>query len=183
LTSTLIWYSKYLHYFYNPGSAECCLRIIKISLWQDNYLLINGLFLCSLSIPQFPAFPLIQLRKAFLGLAKKILIADDGTIDNEEEDYLRNICAEMSLSTTDEVVVTNNTLSELFPSISEKKVVLLELVALAYSNGEYHKNEKTFIEDIILKLKLDISILSDLEENVSSFFKIQKKLLSFITEE
>ena len=47
------------------------------------------MFLASLSYKQ---------RKVFLGLAKEILQVDDGVMDNYEEDYLRSLCSEMSLS-------------------------------------------------------------------------------------
>lgn len=119
-------------------------------------------------------------KKIFLGLAKKILVVDDGIIDNEEEIYLRTICNEMYLGIDDEEDIALNELSKIYSSNEEKRLILVELIALAYSNGEYHKNEKAFILDVIEYFELKKSILDEIENLVRIFFETQNKIVNFI---
>ncbi len=122
-------------------------------------------------------------KKIFLGMAKEILVADDGTIDEQEDNYLRAICSEMSLGVDDEVVIDHKDLKELFASEEETRLILVELIALAYSNGEYHQNEKKYILSIIDALKCKESILGEIEDIVKIYFETQRKIISFITSE
>ena len=132
------------------------------------------MFLSSLSFEQ---------RKVFLGLAKQILVADDGTIDSEEEAYLRSICNEMSLGLNDNNDFTIDNLKNIFKTNEEKKLVLVELFALAFSNGEYHKNQELFILSIIDTFDMDKIDLGNIEKLVKQFFLTQKEIVNFIAPE
>ena len=62
------------------------------------------MFLASLSYEQ---------RKVFLSLAKEILTVDDGLIDSREEEYLRSLCSEMSLSFNDDLKIEKSHIKKL----------------------------------------------------------------------
>ena len=56
----------------------------------------------------------------------------------------------------------------------------MELVALAYSNNEYHIQQKNYIEQISNYLEFDNKILLEIEFLIEEFFKVQLKLNNFI---
>ena len=119
-------------------------------------------------------------KKVFLGMAKTILVSDDGKIDEAEENYLRSICSEMSLGFEDNEEIRNDKLKEMFSTDEEARLVLVELIALAYSNGEYHENEKKYIYEILKSFGFENSILVDIEKIVKTFFEMQQKIIDFI---
>lgn len=121
-----------------------------------------------------------EQRKIFLSLSKEVLTADDSKIDYLEESYLRHLCQEMSLSFNDEMSIDKKNLEEYFSKIIDKKIVIMELIALAYSNNEYHINQKVYIEEISNYLGFDKNILSEIEFLIEDFFKFQSKLNNFI---
>lgn len=121
-----------------------------------------------------------EQRKIFLSLSKEVLTADDSKIDYLEESYLRHLCQEMSLSFNDEMSIDKRNLEEYFSKIIDKKIVIMELIALAYSNNEYHINQKVYIEEISNYLGFDKNILSEIEFLIEDFFKFQSKLNNFI---
>lgn len=124
-----------------------------------------------------------EQKKVFLSMAKQILISDDGTIDSDEENYLMSICNEMSLGKDDEISYENDILKEIFTSKEESRLILVELIALAYSNGKYHENEKKFILNIINAMDLKEDILKDIEILVKTYFETQKSIVAFIAPE
>lgn len=121
-----------------------------------------------------------EQRKIFLSLSKEVLTADDSKIDYLEESYLRHLCQEMSLSFNDEMSIDKKNLEEYFSKNIDKKIVIMELIALAYSNNEYHINQKVYIEEISNYLGFDKNILSEIEFLIEDFFKFQSKLNNFI---
>ena len=122
----------------------------------------------------------LKQRKVFLGLANRILIIDN-SVDAAEITYLHNICAEMSLSLKDGEEYPIETLNGIFPKKEEKRLVIIELMALAQSNEEYHEYEKDFIVKVINAFGINNSILEEIESLVEEYFKIQKKLTNFIS--
>ncbi|MGI9256842.1 MAG: hypothetical protein ACR2PY_07905 [Salinispira sp.] len=132
------------------------------------------MFLSNLSLKQ---------KKIFLGVAKEILVVDDATIDSKEENYLRSICQEMSIGVGDELNVDNSELKGIFTSHEESRLILVELIALAYSNGKYHENQKKYIMEKSKCLGLKKNILDEIEKLVKQYFDIQKKIIGFIAPE
>jgi len=131
----------------------------------------NPMFLSSLSHTQ---------KKIFLGLAKEILIADDAKIDHAEETYLRGLCSEMSLSYNDEQSVNKSELTTFFPETEARRVVLLELVALGYSNHHYHKSQDQYTDDMTNILDIPIKELRAMEQLVHEHIVIRDKFVNII---
>ncbi len=121
-----------------------------------------------------------EQRKIFLSLSKEVLTVDDSKIDYLEESYLRHLCQEMSLSFNDEMSIDKKNLGEYFSKSTDKKILIMELIALSYSNDEYHINQKNYIEQISNYLEFDNKILTEIEYLIKDFFKFQLKLNNFI---
>ena len=121
-----------------------------------------------------------EQRKIFLSLSKEVLMVDDSKIDYLEESYLRNLCKEMSLSFNDEMLIDKRNIGDYFSRDTDKRIVIMELVALAYSNNEYHIQQKNYIEQISNYLEFDNKILLEIEFLIEEFFKFQLKLNNFI---
>ncbi|UTD12288.1 TerB family tellurite resistance protein [Treponema denticola] len=137
------------------------------------------------SAPQGAKMFLSQLKynqkKCFLSLANYLLNID-GEFDEFESDYLRAICAEMSLSNGDIEPFTLDSVTQKFPEQEARKILLIESMALALCNEEYDQSEKLFIEDLAKKLDL-ISDLVEIKNMVERHFKNQKNLISYIFSE
>lgn len=129
------------------------------------------MFLASLTYKQ---------RKVFLGLAKEILTVDDGVMDNHEEDYLRSLCSEMSLSFNDELIIEKSEVKNYFDETESKKVLLLELVALGHSNKDYHELQDKYTDDICKFLDIPIEELRNIEDLLKQYNDIQNKFIQFI---
>lgn len=129
------------------------------------------MFLSSLSLPQ---------KKIFLGLAKEILIADDNQIDHAEGAYLRGLCSEMALSYTDEKKVSKTELVEFFPEVEARRVVLLELVALGFSNQDYHQSQDAFTDEMAKHLDIPIPELRTMEQLVQEHMVLRDKFVAVI---
>ena len=137
------------------------------------------------SAPQGAKMFLSQLKynqkKCFLSLANYLLNID-GEFDEFESDYLRAICAEMSLSNGDIEPFTLDSVKQKFPEQEARKILLTESMDLALCNEEYDQSEKLFIEDLVKKLNL-ISDLAEIKNMVETHFKNQKNLISYIFSE
>ena len=120
-------------------------------------------------------------KKCFLSLANYLLNIN-GEFDEFESDYLRAICAEMSLSNEDIEPFTLDSVTQKFPEQEARKILLTESMALALCNEEYDQSEKLFIEDLAKKLDL-ISDLAEIKNMVETHFKNQKNLISYIFSE
>ncbi len=131
------------------------------------------MFLSNLSVNQ---------RRVFLGLANKILVIDN-SVDAAEISYLRNICSEMSLGLKDGEEFTFDTIEEVFSKDEEKRLVIIELMALAQSNEEFHEYEKDFIVEVIDAFGMDNSIIEEIEILMKEHFLVQKRLVNFIKQE
>jgi len=129
------------------------------------------MFLASLTYKQ---------RKVFLGLAKEILTVDDGVMDNHEEDYLRSLCSEMSLSFNDELTIEKSEIKNCFDESETKRILLLELVALGHSNKNYHELQDNYTDNICNLINISIDELRKIEDLLKQYNDIQNKFIEFI---
>lgn len=129
------------------------------------------MFLSSLSYEQ---------RRVFLGLAKEILKVDDGKIDHAEDVHLRGLCSEMSLSFTEEQIADVGELMKVFPEMEARRVVLLELVALGFSNNDYHPSQDQYTDDMAETLEIPIDELRRIEALLEKYYKIQNEFIDYI---
>lgn len=120
-------------------------------------------------------------RKVFLGLAKQILTVDDNRIDSQEESYLRGICGEMSLGYNDEVAVEFNEYASIFVESDIRRIVLIEAIALGYSNNIYHDNQNKFTDELAVLFGIETTELDKIEEMMNQFRNIQDSFIDFIS--
>jgi tellurite resistance protein len=83
-------------------------------------------------------------------------------VEESFEDLLKGLC----VSTTKE----------------EKKIIVLETLALMKSDGVYDEKEKTFMKKLIDSLGVSESDLSQLDKLLKKYIEIGKELYSAITE-
>lgn len=118
-------------------------------------------------------------RKQFLGLAIEIL-SIDGDIDAEEESYLRGLCGEMALSRTDAVENPQHDIVDVFAESSERRIVIMELFGLAFSNNEFHPKQEGYIQDIVEKFSVGQSVVESCKELVQQYGKLEKRISAVI---
>ncbi len=122
-----------------------------------------------------------EQKKVFLGLAKHVLLIDDAVIDEKEKYYLRAICVETILGLDDAYpsVDSLQKLPEIFTKESEQKMVIVELIATALSNNQYHDNQKKFIAEVAEKFGKS-SLLEDAEKVMENFALFREEVIQFI---
>jgi uncharacterized tellurite resistance protein B-like protein len=101
-------------------------------------------------------------KKAFLELAHYVA-RSDGDFSEDEKVIIEKYCMEMQIENTvfdEDKFDIYNTLSK-FESESSKKIVLLELMALIYSDDFLHEGERVVLEKILeeFDLSYDLSIV------------------------
>ena len=120
-------------------------------------------------------------RKAFLSIAVS-LVNSDGDFSEDEQTTLREYCGELLIPFEDVFTTSgksldvpadflNNTCSE-----EEKKIVVFELVGLAFADGEYRFKERTIIEIIAHKFCLSDDFLAYCEEFVVKLGELQREI-------
>jgi len=123
------------------------------------------MFLNQLSLPQ---------KLAFLQLAHQIVLVDDGKIDELEGNMLSLMAkeAEISLDEIQGKEFSFEGLAGAFNDISSKNICLLELIGIAYSNREFHENQKDFAEKLAKIFGFEESHLSDLHNWVVAMMNL-----------
>lgn len=92
----------------------------------------------------------LQEKEAFLKLAHHIAHVDDD-FSNKERDIIDKYCMEMQI---DDVEWSENSFDlssvlDVFQEESHKKIVLLEIMALVFSDGHLHQAEEKTLDDIV----------------------------------
>ena len=101
-------------------------------------------------------------KKSFLELAHHIARSDDNFSDKQKE-IIATYCLEMQIEDIDyneENYNLDTTLSKFINSINQK-IVLLEVMALVYSDNVLHEEEKKILDVMISKFSLN-PILADI---------------------
>jgi uncharacterized tellurite resistance protein B-like protein len=121
-------------------------------------------------------------KKAFLELAHHVA-RSDGDFSEDEKVIIEKYCMEMQIENTvfdEDKFDIYNTLSE-FESESSKKIVLLELMALIYSDDFLHEGERVVLEKILeeFDLSYDLSIVyTEWAKAMLSLFKQGNALIN-----
>jgi len=90
------------------------------------------------------------------------LIACDGEITEQETEYLDFLQSQMDGLTEGNFEVTS--LKGLFSTQKTKVSFLLELIALAHTDNEYHANEANLVTEVASLLEVDANLLDELED-------------------
>lgn len=93
-------------------------------------------------------------KKHYVPLARR-LIAADGVLAPQEKELIDEMLFEMDLIGKSEIrSMSNEELYEGFDGRYSKMIVLIDLMLLAYSDGEYAQKEKELIEEIAKGMRL-----------------------------
>ena len=104
----------------------------------------------------------------------------------EEKTAINMYCREMDLPVHE--LEVNESFNDLLKDISdsttkeEKKIIVLETLALVKSGGVYDENEKAFMNELIEAFGISESKLSQFDELLQKYTEIGKELYSAITE-
>jgi hypothetical protein len=131
------------------------------------------MFLAQLSHPQ---------KVAFLQLAHEIVLVDDGKIDEFEGNMLSLMAkeAEIPLDEIQEKGFDFDESASKFNDILSKNICLLELIGIAYSNREFHENQKDFVGKLAKIFGSDETHVSDLHNWVVAMLNLYDKVQELI---
>ncbi|WP_102401046.1 hypothetical protein [Haloimpatiens massiliensis] len=118
-------------------------------------------------------------QKNFLELAN-VLINCDNYLSNEELQLMNTYRYEMRIS-EDEYLIQNTQLEEILnalasTSIKNKKVILIELIALSLSDNDGNSLEKELIDKVANKFEIDEIVIKQSIEWVQEMTKLSKKV-------
>ncbi len=102
----------------------------------------------------------LEQKKSFLKLAKYLANIDNHL--HEEEQYLLNYyCYEMHIDDNidDHEEFKISDLADLFKEKKEKRILLIELIALIIADSEYNEKEKEILNQIIDLFQIDLKLL------------------------
>ena len=122
-------------------------------------------------------------KQMFLKLCLCAAKAND-VIEREEEDMMHAYCREMNIK--EEIPKDDIEPNELIAEISgntnksEKKILVLELLGLMYSDGNYDKSEHSFMDNIVKGFNMNKEDLEKLDIMLNSYYKVYKEMVSEI---
>jgi uncharacterized tellurite resistance protein B-like protein len=131
------------------------------------------MFLFHLTLPE---------RRAFVGLAKHLVIADDRE-GSAETEALQRVADELGIvvSNVPAMLPTSEVL-DTFVSTASKATVVLELLALAYADELPHPNEMEMLKSVALGLGISELRLLEMENWVVQQMALSAQAKRFLTE-
>ncbi len=123
-------------------------------------------------------------KKLFYNL-EIILAHSDEDFDGTEEALIKSHCAEMGLEYTGNVdlgMSIKDVISAINAKLSkrEKKIIFVELVAVALVDGEYHENEKKVIEELRSLMGIPVDVADDAIKLINNLMSITNSLRNFV---
>lgn len=121
-------------------------------------------------------------KEAFMTLAHALIVSDN-VLSEEEHSMMRQYKQEMNLPFSyDESVgdVEDAIATFMQESSRVKKKIVFELVALAYTDGNYVEQERMLIDKIRTSLGLEDDFSVKCEPYISDLTKIYGKILEFV---
>lgn len=106
---------------------------------------------------------LSQEQQSILLTLAQSIIQVDGVTDVREEQLFEAIRAQCQKGITPISVATSQ-LHTYFTSHPTKVALLLELIAIAYADDEYHLKEQSLIQEIASGLRISAELLGEIEQ-------------------
>lgn len=122
-------------------------------------------------------------KRAFISLGIHVA-KSDGIFVEEEQKMLKEYCKEMEIEYLDSVQPM--LIDELVQLYSEskghiKKIILFELLGLAYSDGKYHDTEKVFISEFAKKIGLCDTDVEKATRLFIKYFTLVEEIVQFLS--
>lgn len=115
-------------------------------------------------------------KAAFLQLAKELVVIDDGVIDENEMNMLMIMANEMQISVSENLSLDFN-LQQLAKSFKDKKaqkICLIELIALAFANDDYHPEQNSLIKALMNEFSIQIEEIDEMEQWVEKMIVLHR---------
>ena len=117
-------------------------------------------------------------KHLFLKLAKAICNAD-GDFAESERAMISKYCQEMKIEDSKEVTDNNSkgTIKNLaaITDEREKKIIVLELIGLAYVDNQFSKEEEKIIRDMVETFAIDGDYVKQCNQIVKKYIDIQRE--------
>ncbi len=123
-----------------------------------------------------------QERKMFLNLSVHVAKADN-VLEAKEKELISAYCNEMQLPAVELFeVVPMETITDYFAQadMHTKKIVLLEILGLAYVDGAYCEAEKNLIKGFVEKIEIPEEDYQKLNELISKYYLMCKDLFEAV---
>ncbi len=104
----------------------------------------------------------VKQQGVLLYLADKTM-RSDGNLAPEQLKMIETLKSHCGSDAEKTEGLTNNEVSQLFHSNKEKISLILELLGVAFSDGEYHEKEEEFIAEVGNSLGIESTLLKDCE--------------------
>ena len=123
-------------------------------------------------------------KEIFMQLAVAVIHAD-GKLEESEKIFLDDYAHEMNISDFD-VYKKPESVEHLVGEITTnssntvKRIFLLELAALARTDGDFAQSERELIQLIAEKLNISDGLLQDCENLLKEYESISERLLAFV---
>ena len=116
-------------------------------------------------------------KKAFLGLAHFVAGAN-GVVEDAEKNMIAQYCVEMEIT---DIPLENSSIESVLSVFDNstkviKNIVMLELVGLCMSDGEFDSDESGIIERISSGLGISKEMVKDLENDLKDYFEVVTKM-------
>ena len=123
-------------------------------------------------------------KRLFYSL-EMVLAKSDESFDSTEEALIKTHCVEMGIEykgINDVKVDLRELVDNINSTLSkrEKKIIFIELIAVALVDGEYHENEKKVIEEMRKLLNIPAEIAEDAVELVNKLMTVTHSLQNFV---
>jgi len=121
-------------------------------------------------------------KNAFISLSVHVSNANGAFVD-EERAMVQEYCKEMGILFFDaeKTISLDETISVFKDSnVRIKKIVLLEILGLAYSDGEFDNSEKGFIKEYAKKIGLSDNDVDKQTEVIKVYIEALKKVAEVI---
>lgn len=110
-----------------------------------------------------------QQKIQFFLIARFFALMDDGQIDDGEQNLLNSMKAEMGLVSIDESQLptspaTLERLGDIFFSKKSRKVLIIELLGIAYTHGVIDQKQKDFLVDLAKSFSFSAEELDSMEK-------------------
>lgn len=117
-------------------------------------------------------------KEAFISLSVHAAKAN-GIFEEEEKSLIEEYCREMAIEESDlENIMTMEEVEAVFSKSENhiKKIVLLEVFGLVYSDGQYDSEEKGFIGDFVQEIGLGAEEAEKLQKLIIKYLEVLKEI-------
>lgn len=117
-------------------------------------------------------------KEAFISLSVHVAKAN-GIFEEEEKSLIEEYCREMAIEEPDlENTMTMEEVEAVFSKSENhiKKIVLLEVFGLVYSDGQYDSEEKGFISDFVQEIGLGAEEAEKLQKLIIKYLEVLKEI-------